>query len=51
MSISDMAEKPAKANIQGVESHLVKINNNGRKDNRGSLGRTQKGGAYASPPI
>ena len=26
MSISDMAENPVKANIQGYEIHLVKIN-------------------------
>ena len=29
--MSDMDEKPAKANIQGVEIHLVKINNNRQK--------------------
>ena len=28
MSILEMAEKPEKSNIQGVEIHLVKINNN-----------------------
>ena len=44
-----MAEKPAEENIQDVEIHLVKINNNGRKSDRASLGRTQKGGAAASP--
>ena len=49
MSISDMAEKPAKANIQGVEIHLVKINNNGRKSDRASHGRIQTGGGAASP--
>ena len=31
MFILDTAEKPEKANIQGVEINLVKINNNGQK--------------------
>ena len=38
-----MAENPVKENIQGVEIHLVKLNNNGRKADCASLGRTQKG--------
>ena len=45
----DMAENLAKANIQGVEIHLVKINNNGWKADRASRGRIQTGGAAASP--
>ena len=49
MSRPDTYENPAKENIQGVEIHLVKINNNGRKSDRASLGRTQKGGGAASP--
>ena len=44
-----MADNPEKANIQGVEINLVEINNNGRKSNRASLGRTQKGGGSDSP--
>ena len=42
-------ENPAKANIQGGEIHLVKLNHNGLKANRASLGRIQKVGASASP--
>ena len=49
MSISDMAENPVKENIQGVEIHLVKLNNNGRKADCASIVRTQKGGADVSP--
>ena len=30
MSISETAENPVKSNIQGVEIHLAKINNNGQ---------------------
>ena len=44
-----MAENPVKENIQGVEIHLVKLNNNRRKADCASLGRTQKGGADVSP--
>ena len=43
-----MAENLVKANIQGVDMHLVKINNIGLKANRASLGRILKGGGYAS---
>ena len=43
-----MAENPVKEDIQGVEIHLVKLNNNGRKADCASLGRTQKGGADVS---
>ena len=45
---SDMAEKKAKANIQDVEIHLVKIDDNGWKSNRAILDRIQKVGASAS---
>ena len=44
-----MAENPEKANIQGVEIQLAKINNNGRKANRASLGRIFTGGTPTSP--
>ena len=44
-----MAEKLVKANILGVEIHLLKINKNGQKANRDSLGRRQKGGGAALP--
>ena len=43
-----MAEKPAEENIQDVEIHLVKINNNGRKSDHANFGRAQKGGGAAS---
>ena len=49
MSRSYKAEKLDKSNIQGVEIHLVKHNNNGRKADRASLGRIQTGGAAALP--
>ena len=45
----DMAENLAKANIQGVEIHLVKININRRKANLASRGRIQTGGVAALP--
>ena len=45
-----MAEKPSKENIQGVDKHLVKLNNNGLKSNHASIGRKLTGGASASPP-
>ena len=44
-----MAEIPEKANIQGIEIHLVKINNNGWKYDRASLGRRQTG--WADPSL
>ena len=44
-----MAEKTAKVNIQGVEMHLVKINNNWRKADRASIGRTLTGEGAAMP--
>ena len=47
MPILDMAEKPEKANIQGVEIHLVKMSNNGRKSDRANLGKKQMGGTAA----
>ena len=49
MSGSDTAQKPAKANIQSVEIHLVKINNNGQKADCSSLGRKQTRGSSTSP--
>ena len=49
MSRSYMAKKPEKANIEDVEIHLVKINNNGRRSDRASLGRRQTGRAAALP--
>ena len=44
-----MAENPVKENIQGVEIHLVKINNNWRKAKCASIGSIQKGGGSALP--
>ena len=49
MSRLNISEKPEKANTQGVEIHLVKINNNGRKADHSSLVRIQTGGSSASP--
>ena len=49
-SIYDTDKNPEKSNIQDVEKHLVKINNNDHKSDRASLGRIQKGGASTSPP-
>ena len=43
-----MADKPAKANIQGAAIHLVKINNNGLKDDCSILDRRKTGGGAAS---
>ena len=47
MFILDTAEKPEKANIQGVEINLVKMSNNGRKPDRANIGRKQMGGTAA----
>ena len=49
MSISDTSKNPMKANIQDVEIHLCKINNNGQKSDRASLCRRQTEGAAALP--
>ena len=49
MSRLDMVEKPAKANIQGFEKLIVKINNKGHMPTALEGGETIMGGEAASP--
>ena len=44
-----MTGNPDKANIQGVQIHLVKVHNNGRKADRSSIVWTHKGIVAALP--
>ena len=44
-----MTENTGKSNIQGVEIHPLKINNNGQKTDRASLGRIQTGVSSTLP--
>ena len=49
MSRSDTDENTAKENIQGVEIHLVKLNNKGQMQTAPEGGEKIMGGESASP--